>query len=75
MLARLKNYFVEIMQDSDGHPSSKRWVTFIALMLLATAFIANLFFGYKIDSFMFDAMTYIVIAGVGISGAEKFAKK
>jgi hypothetical protein len=50
-------------------------VTFICLLLLVTAFLSNLFFGYKVDAFMFDAITYIVIAGVGISGAEKFARK
>jgi hypothetical protein len=75
MLERAKKYFCEIMQDCDGHPSSKRWVTFICLLLLVTAFLSNLFFGYKVDAFMFDAITYIVIAGVGISGAEKFARK
>jgi hypothetical protein len=75
MLSRAKNYFKLIMQDSGGCPSSKRWVTLIALLLLVTAFLANLFFGYKVEPFMFDAITYIVIAGVGITGAEKFAKK
>lgn len=59
----------------DGSVSSKRVVTFIAFLLCATGFIANLFWGYKIDQFIFNAMMYIVIAGLGFTGLEKFAPK
>lgn len=71
----IKNYIKGIMSDSDGNPSSKRLVTLLATILLATGFLANLFWGFKIDQFIFDAISYIVIAGLGISGAEKFAPK
>lgn len=71
----IKNYIKGIMSDSDGSPSSKRLVTILATILLTTGFLANLFWGFTIDQFIFDAISYIVIAGLGISGAEKFAPK
>ena len=59
----------------DGSVSSKRVVTFIAFLLCATGFLANLFWGFKIDSNIFNSMMYIVIAGLGFTGLEKFAPK
>lgn len=66
-------FFSQIMQDNDGGFSSKRVVTFYALLLISIGFFANLFGGYKVEQFMFDAVMFIVIAGLGFSGAEKFA--
>ena len=59
----------------DGSVSSKRVVTFIAFLLCSTGFLANLFWGFKIDSNIFNSMMYIVIAGLGFTGLEKFAPK
>ena len=59
----------------DGSVSSKRVITFIAFLLCATGFLANLFWGFKIDEFIFNNMMYIVIAGLGFTGLEKFAPK
>ncbi len=55
--------------------SSKRVITFIAFLLCVIAFIANMFFGYKIDAFIYETMAYIVLGGIGITGLEKFASK
>lgn len=64
-----------MLQDSiDGSLSSKRVVTISAFLLCAIAFIANLFFGMKIDQFIFDSMSYIAMAGLGATVAEKFTK-
>jgi hypothetical protein len=63
---------------SDGHNgsvSSKRVVTILAFVLCSTGFIANLFWGFKIDQFIYDSMMYIVIGGLGFTGLEKFAPK
>ena len=57
----------------DGTLSSRRVVTFLAFSLCATAFIANLFFGMKIEQFIFDSMSYIAMAGLGATVAEKFS--
>jgi hypothetical protein len=63
---------------ADSHDSesvsSKRVITFIAFILCVVAFIANMFFGYKIDPFIYETMAYIVLGGFGITGIEKFAK-
>lgn len=62
----------------DGHDesiSSKRVITFLAFILCGIAFIANLFWGYKIDNILYESMSYIVMAGLGVTIAEKFAPR
>jgi hypothetical protein len=64
---------------ADSHDSesvsSKRVITFIAFILCCVAFIANMFFGYKIDTFIYETMAYIVIGGISVTGIEKFANR
>jgi hypothetical protein len=63
-----------MLADShDGSVSSKRVVTLLAFLLCATAFIANLFWDYKIDEFIYNSMVFVVISGLGVTGLEKFA--
>ena len=57
----------------DGSVSSKRVVTFIAFVLCSTAFISNLFWGLRVEDYIYKSMVYIVIAGLGFTGMEKFA--
>jgi hypothetical protein len=72
----MKDILASMLADGvDGSVSSKRVVTFIAFLLCATGFLANLFWGFKIDSNIFNSMMYIVIAGLGFTGLEKFAPK
>ena len=52
--------------------SSKRVVTFTAFILCAIAFISNLYWGYKVEPFMYDSMIYLAMVGLGASVAEKF---
>lgn len=59
----------------DGSVSSKRVVTFLAFILCAVGFLANLFWGYEIDEFIYNSMMYIVVGGLGFTGLEKFAPK
>ena len=68
-------YIDNIFKDVDGHPSSKRWVTFICLISLLVAFFADLFYGYKMDAVIYDGIKDITIAGLGFTGLEQFAKK
>lgn len=61
---------------NDGHNgtlSSKRVVMFLAFLLCAVAFIANLFWGFEVKQFMFDSMIYLTMVGLGVTVAEKFA--
>jgi hypothetical protein len=63
----------EIMSDINGNLSSKRLVTIISLALIAAGYIANLIYGKVVDENMFNSIMYIVIAGLGFTGAEQFA--
>lgn len=68
---------ISIFQSNvnDQGLSSKRIVTFLAFIFCSIAFFANLFFGFKIDTHIFDGMMYIAIAGLGVTVAERFANK
>lgn len=56
----------------DSTISSKRVIALLAFLLCAVAFVANLFWGYKVDAFMFDAMIYLAMVGIGATAVEKF---
>lgn len=64
-----------ILQDTDHIYSSKRAVILMFALLLGMSFISNLFWGFKVEQFMFDGVMYVVIAGFGFTGAERFAPK
>ena len=59
----------------NGSVSSKRVVTFLAFLLCAAGFVANVFYGKTVDEGLFNSLMWIVISGLGITGAEKFAPK
>lgn len=68
--------FKTMLQDGiDGSLSSRRVITFLAFLLCAIAFIANMFFGYKVETYMFEGMIYIAMAGLGATVAEKFSSR
>lgn len=62
-----------LLDGFDGSLSSRRVIAFSAFLLCAIAFLANLFFGYKIDEFMYNSMMYITIAGLTATASEKFS--
>jgi len=64
-----------IADGADGSVSSKRVITVMATSLVGLAFILNLFAGMTVDKNMYDSMMMIVIAGMGTTVVEKFAKK
>jgi len=64
-----------IADGADGSVSSKRVITVMATTLVGLAFILNLFAGMTVDKNMYDSMMMIVIAGMGTTVVEKFAKK
>ena len=71
----LKKYLSQVLQDTHGSFSSKRLVTLLCVILMAVAFIANLFYDQDIEQFIYESIMYVVIAGLGFSGAEKFAPR
>jgi len=64
---------------SDSHDSeylsSKRVVAFLAFICCVIAFFVDLFSNYNVSPNLFDAMMWIVVAGLGFTGLEKFAPK
>lgn len=64
---------------ADGHDplsvSSKRVVTFLAFLLCALGFLVDLFSNFQITQTIYDSMMWIVVAGLGFTASEKFAKK
>jgi hypothetical protein len=55
--------------------SSKRVVAFLAFICLVVAFFVDLFSAYKITQGIYDSMMFIVVAGLGFTGLERFAPK
>jgi hypothetical protein len=71
----LKNYVKAMMADANGCPSSKRLILILCTALMAVGYLANLFWGYTVEEFMFNAIMFVIIGGMGITGVEKFASK
>ena len=71
-LSNIKSMFADGENDSI---SSKRVITFVAMLLVAMAFVANLFWKLTIEEFMYSSMMTIILAGLGTTVAEKFAPK
>jgi hypothetical protein len=69
------NALKSILQDGhNGSISSKRVITALAFMLCAYGFVASIH-GYDVKAELFDSMIYLVIAGLGFTASEKFARK
>ena len=65
-----------MLQDShDGTWSSKRVITLLAFVLVSVSFVADQFTLHNADKELFDSMIYLVIAGLGFTASEKFARK
>jgi len=67
--------FKMLSGEGENNPSSKRTITFLAFLLLATGFIAEMFFERNVNPQTFDTMMYIVIGGLGFTASEKFVSK
>jgi len=62
-----------IFASSNGEPSSKRAISIIAFLLLAIAFMVNLFTEKSVNEYMWDGMITLVIFGIGFVASEKFS--
>ncbi len=69
------NWLNSMLSDGcNGSISSKRVITLLAFIVCVYGFIADIH-GYKITPALFESMIYLVIAGLGFTASEKFAKK
>jgi hypothetical protein len=62
-----------LSDGTDNNLSSKRVVTVLSFLLCGIAFIANLFWGYTVNEYMFEGMIYLTMVGLGFTASEKFA--
>jgi hypothetical protein len=70
------NFLIKALSgEGESNPSSKRLITFLAFLLLATGVIAELFFEKKLNPQTLDAIMYIVLGGLGFTASEKFTSK
>lgn len=60
---------------TDDGISCKRAVTIAAFVLCAAGFIGDLIWDKKVDPNVYEAMMYIVVAGLGFTASEKFARR
>ena len=74
-MQKVIDYIKGILGDTDGLPSSKRIVSVIFSLLVMIAFVGNMVWGWSVDDNLLDAVMMIIIAGLGITGIEKFAPK
>jgi hypothetical protein len=69
------NWLISLLSDGhNGTISSKRVITLLAFIVCVYGFVADIH-GYKITPVLFESMIYLVIAGLGFTASEKFAKK
>ena len=61
--------------ENEANPSSKRVITFLAFLLVATGFLAELFFEKKLNPQTLDVIMYVVLGGLGFTATEKFVSK
>ena len=70
------NFLAKMLSgEGENNPSSKRMITFLAFLLIATGFIAEMFFEKRVNPQTFDTMMYIVLGGLGFTASEKFVSK
>lgn len=63
------------MLSEGSEISHKRVITFSAFILLAIAFLLNLFWDIKVSDALLNIMETLVMFGFGSTVVEKFAKK
>ena len=69
------NWLNSVLSDGQNSSvSSKRVITLLAFIVCVYGFVADIH-GYKVTASLFDSMIYLVIAGLGFTASEKFAKK
>lgn len=72
----MKKFMIQMLTaEGEQQPSSKRFITFLAFLLLATGFIAELFFEKKLNPQTLDVIMYVVLGGLGFTATEKFVSK
>jgi len=61
----------EILSDAAGNLSSKRTVTMLCVFLMIIGFFVTIFTSHKIPEYMWNTLSYIVMAGLGLTASER----
>jgi accessory gene regulator protein AgrB len=64
-----------MLAEGDGKLSNKRVITLLSTIMLVVAFVANVFMAKHVDDNILNAIMFVIIGGMGITGMEKFAPK
>lgn len=67
--------FILNMLSNGSSISSKRVITLLAFILLALAFILDMFLDVKVSDKLIDVMEMLVVAGFGSTVLEKFSNE
>lgn len=72
----MRQFFLKMLQNgSPDSISSKRVIAFGGFLLMAVAFLVDLFTDYTVSQSILDAIDYLTIASLGFTAAERFAQK
>lgn len=55
--------------------SSKRFIAFLAFIMMSIGFLSNLYFGLKVEEHMYKSMEWIVEIGLGAILLEPLTRK
>jgi len=69
----MEKFWVKLL-SRNGEISSKRFLSLIGMLMLCIGFLANLFWGFKVDTTLFNSLETLVEIGMGTIVAEKFGK-
>lgn len=75
MLTSTFKFLKNMLSDIDGEVSSKRVIMFLCTFALLISWGSNLWYGAKIEEFIFDGLLYVVAISLGATTAEKFSRK
>jgi len=64
-----------LLKDSHNNTvSSKRVVVFLSVLMMIIGFAGNMFYELQVAEHIYNAIMYVVVTGLGMTGLEKFAK-
>ena len=68
------NFFMNML-SSEAKVSSKRFIGFMAFVMLIASWTADTFWTYEVKDKILDCFMHISVVGLGVTAAEKFGKK
>ena len=71
----LRKYIAQILSDKDGFPSSKRWIALVAFLMVIASWFMDVFYKMTSTDYIFDALVFLIVGCLGVTGIEKFAPK